>query len=81
MAAGVLRGPRRFFAAHPGAYGLSLLGAALAVAVFAGRALRATGVRRLGWAALVVSQVVQLVGIASTRRAGRHRRRVRAGGR
>ena len=42
-----LGGPRAFFRKHPLAYGLSLSGAGAAMGVFATRAARSRGLRRL----------------------------------
>jgi hypothetical protein len=60
-------GPGRSFLEHPTVYALSLAGAGTAVSVFASRAARASGLRRLGWIALFALEVVIFIGIALER--------------
>jgi len=59
-------GPSEFFATHPVAYGLSLAGAGTATAVFALRAARSSGIRRLGWAVLWALESAIFIGIVTT---------------
>lgn len=60
-------GPGSFFSEHPAAFALSLAGAGTAIGMFAWRAARARGARRLGWAALFALEVVIFVGIVVAR--------------
>jgi len=68
MSTGELRGPVGYLAEHSTARALSLSGAGTAAGVFATRALRSRGARRVGWALLAVLQVVIFVGILNVRR-------------
>jgi hypothetical protein len=61
-------GPGMFFRRYPALYAVSLIAAASAGVVFAGRAARSSGPKRFGWAALAAFQAVQVVGIIQARR-------------
>jgi hypothetical protein len=68
------RGPGEFFARHRVLYAVALLGAASAGAVFAVRAIRSSGPRRVGWTTLAVLQVVQVLGIMNAKAGAADRR-------
>ena len=59
-------GPGSFFAAHPAAYAISLSGAGAAGGVFASRAARSRGLKRLGWILLFALEVAIFIGIVSS---------------
>jgi hypothetical protein len=63
-----VEGPVRYLAEHPALHALSLLGAAGAAGAFALRAARATGTRRLGWAALAALELGVVAGILAVPR-------------
>lgn len=75
---GEVRGPVGYLARHPAARALSILGASGAATVFAMRARRAQGGRRLGWLALCLLEVAIAAGIGLSTREG-HARRGRTG--
>jgi len=59
-------GPGSFFAAHPVAYAVSLSGAGTATGVFASRAARTRGLKRIGWILLVALEAAIFIGIVSS---------------
>lgn len=64
-------GPGAFFAAHPAAYRMSLVGAAGAAVAFAAKAKRSRSRwPRLAWGTLAVFEALQLAGIWRARRRG-----------
>jgi hypothetical protein len=72
-------GPGEFFARHPVAYSLSLSGAGAAVGIFASRAARSRGPRRLGWILLSALEAMTFVGIIVVTRQAKKGRFVRRG--
>jgi hypothetical protein len=62
-----LGGPGAFFLKYPAAYALSLSGAGAAVGIFATRAVRSRGRRRLGWILLCTLEAAIVVGMVFVR--------------
>jgi hypothetical protein len=66
--AGKSRGPARFFSDHPVLHAVSLSGAGSATVLFALRAARSRGARRLGWSALALLEFAIVVGMGTLER-------------
>ena len=58
-----LEGPVKFLAENRAAHGAAVLGAASSGVLFGLRGIRARGWKRVGWLALFVLQIIQVVGL------------------
>lgn len=63
MASRELQGPTKYIVEHPGVYALSLSLAGTAVGMFAARAAKSRGLKRLGWVLLLILESIIFVGI------------------